>query len=180
MRYCTSNSTLIFQPQTSLQFAPIFEIFRELHTVQSARWLQLRLQPGPRPAPREHFSLNYLANGWVVMFGGLNHSGSQYFNDLWLMDIKTDPAGPRWHQLAVGSEKPHPRAYHYAGVVHGRYLIIHGGLFPQGYRVRVCVSVSSLSLFLFSLKRSSFASQTLTHSFYPFLCPSFFPSSFRN
>lgn len=97
--------------------------------------MQLRLQAGPRPQPREHFSLNYLANGWLCMFGGLNHTGSQYFNDLWLLDAKSDPSGPRWHQLSVGSERPHPRAYHFAGVVHGRILIIHGGLFPQGYRM---------------------------------------------
>ncbi|KAK9823426.1 hypothetical protein WJX72_002670 [[Myrmecia] bisecta] len=106
-------------------------VAKHLRLADAACWREVPVS-GPSPPIREGCSLSTLDSGQLVVFGG--HWGNDtFYNDIWMLE--TSASQPQWREVLVAQHPvPSPRALHFAAVMQGSVLLIHGGLLPEGYR----------------------------------------------
>ncbi|KAL7538176.1 hypothetical protein ACHAXR_008336 [Thalassiosira sp. AJA248-18] len=78
--------------------------------------------------------------GRAVRFGGFRSGGySNEINEVWVLTIRDEEhddgmlsTEASWEKIETSGTPPKPRAYHSATLIHGRYLVVIGGMTPLG------------------------------------------------
>jgi hypothetical protein len=112
--------------------------YRHLLDLDQAGWHELFVcAQTEAPDARDEFTLDSFSSDdgtqHVCLFGGMTQT--EYKNDTWLLNVDANCC--EWKQVLARGPLPPVRAVHDAAIVSQasqRLLVVHGGLFPAGYR----------------------------------------------
>lgn len=84
----------------------LFSDVWELSLTEPLRWTQLTPAGGPPPGRRQHGAIYDPVRDAMIVFGGVDGSGSAGRNDVWALSLSGTPA---WAQIFPAGSSPSPR-----------------------------------------------------------------------
>jgi len=121
---------------TDAEMSELGQRISSLRALEVAAWHEVPIQ-GQSPTARMWHSLTEVAENdtRLCLFGGQSSVSGSMLSDTWLLEMpRQQGEAAQWTKVNVRGRRPPGRVRHDAAIVHGRWLVIHGGVLENGRR----------------------------------------------